>query len=286
MKRILTLGLALLMVFALSALVACTPDEDEEEVYVPEVTTEAPALDTLTPGYLTIATGQPAFSPWVENDDPESGQGFEAAVAYAVADRLGFSADQVVWVRTDFEAAIAPGPKDFDFNLQQFSITEERAEVVDFSSPYFVSPQAIVALEDGDFANAASIADLQGATIGAASGSTSLIIAQEHFGEDVAVFNDVDAAVQALRVGQVDAIINDLPSALFTKAVQLYDEGGVLVGSIYGSDEGAGFGLLLPKDSPLTDPVSEAVDALRADGTLDALAEQWLISGADGVILR
>ena len=285
MKRFLTLGLALMMVFALSALVACTPDEEDE--YIPETPqAEAPALETVTPGYLTIATGEPAFSPWVENNDPESGEGFEAAVAYAVAERLGFTADQVIWVRTGFEEAIAPGPKDFDFNLQQFSITEERREAVDFSSSYFVSPQAVLTLVDNEFANAESIADLQGATIGAAAGSTSLIIAEEHF-EEVAVFNDVAAAVQALSVGQIDAIINDLPSVLFTKAVQLYDVGGgALVGTIYGSDEGDGFGLLLAKDSPITDAVSEAVDSLRADGTLDRLAEEWLIAGADGVILR
>jgi len=288
MKRFLTLGLALVLVFALSALIACTPEAEEPEVAndEPEVTTEAPALETLTPGYLTIATGNPAFPPWVEDDDPESGRGFEAAVAYAVAERLGFAPEQVVWVRTDFEAAIAPGPKDFDFNLQQFSINDERREVVDFSSSYFVSPQAVLTLTDSEFADAGSIADLQGATIGAAAGSTSLLIAEDHF-EDVAIFNDVAAAVQALSVGQIDAIINDLPSVLFTAAVQLYDVGGgALVGTIEGSDEGEGFGLLLAKDSPLTAPVTEAVDSLRADGTLDRLAEEWLIAGAGGVILR
>ncbi|MDR1412400.1 MAG: ABC transporter substrate-binding protein [Actinomycetes bacterium] len=241
--------------------------------------------DTLTPGKLTIATGQPAYPPWVEDDKPESGAGFEAAVAYAIADKLGFAKEDVVWVRTDFEAAIAPGPKDFDFNIQQYSATEERRQAVDFSSPYYVTSQAVVTTTDSAFANAKSLADLAGAKVGAASGSSSLEIAQEKFGNDaVAVFNDVDTSVQALSVGQIDAIVVDIPTAHYVISAQI--DNGKLVGEIAGSEGGDELAVLLPKDSVLTTAVSAAVDELRADGTLSSLSEQWLVSNADAVVLQ
>jgi len=134
----------------------------------------AASSDYVTDGKLTIATGEPAYYPYVIDDAPESGEGFEAAVAYAVAEQLGFAAEDVVWVRTGFEEAIAPGPKDFDFNLQQYSISAERAESVDFSSPYYAAGQAVITVEGSAAAEATSIADLKDLLIGAASGTTSL----------------------------------------------------------------------------------------------------------------
>lgn len=230
----------------------------------------------VTEGKLTIATGEPAFEPWVVGDDPESGEGFEAAVAYAVAEKLGYSRDDVVWVRTTFDAAIAPGPKDFDLNIQQFSVTPERAEVVDFSSPYYETTQAVVAATGSAAASAKSLADLKGALIGVMSGTTSLKAAEDVIApsNDVQVFNDNADAVTALQTGQVDALVVDLPTAFYVRDAQLEGD-GVIVGQL---DAAAGdeFAFVLPKSSGLTADVSAAIDELRADGTLAELEQTWL----------
>jgi polar amino acid transport system substrate-binding protein len=234
----------------------------------------------VTEGKLTIATGEPAYYPYVIDDAPESGEGFEAAVAYAIAEQLGFAAEDVVWVRTGFEEAIAPGPKDFDFNLQQYSISAERAESVDFSSPYYAAGQAVITVEGSAAADATSIADLQDLLIGVASGTTSLTAVEEIIQPTAGaqVFNSNDEAKLALENGQVDAIVVDLPTAFYITGVEL--DGGLIVGSLPDVDGDTDeWGLLLAKDSPLTDEVTAAVDALREDGTLDALVAEWL--GAD-----
>ncbi len=240
----------------------------------------AASSDYVTDGKLTIATGEPAYYPYVIDDAPESGEGFEAAVAYAVAEQLGFAAEDVVWVRTGFEEAIAPGPKDFDFNLQQYSISAERAESVDFSSPYYAAGQAVITVEGSAAAEATSIADLKDLLIGAASGTTSLTAVEEIIQPTAGaqVFNSNDDAKLALENGQVDAIVVDVPTAFYITGVEL--DGGLIVGSLPAVDGDTDeWGLLLAKDSPLTDEVTAAVDALREDGTLDALVAEWL--GAD-----
>ena len=240
------------------------------------------SLETLEAGTFTVATGEPAFEPWVVGDAPESGEGFEAAVAYAVAEELGYAEDQVTWVRTPFEAAIQPGPKDFDVNLQQFSITDERRQAVDFSSPYYEARQALIAIEGSPAADAASLADLSGVSIGAASGTTSLLAAEEFAPDaEIQVFNNNDDLKLAITNGQVDAGVFDLPTALFVTAVEL--EGGAVVGQFPPIDgETDAFGLLLELDSPLTDCVTQAVDALRDAGTLADLEAEWLtdVAGA------
>lgn len=236
--------------------------------------------DYVTDGKLTIATGEPAYYPYVIDDAPESGEGFEAAVAYAIADELGFDAADVVWVRTDFAAAIAPGPKDFDFNIQQYSITADREKSVDFSSPYYSAGQAVITVEGSAAAGATSIADLQGLLIGAATGTTSLAAVEQIIQPTAGaqVFNSNDDAKLALENGQVDAIVVDLPTAFYITGVEL--DGGLIVGSLPDIDGATDeWGVLLAKDSPLTAKVTAAVDALRADGTLDALVAKWL--GAD-----
>lgn len=237
--------------------------------------TEA-AGDYVTEGKFTVGTGEPAYYPWVQDDAPESGQGFEAAVAYAVAEELGFAKDDVVWVRTTFDQAIAPGPKDFDVNLQQFSITPERAESVDFSSPYYETTQVVITVEDSPAASATSIADLQGLLIGAQTGTTSLDAVEQVIAPTAGaqVFNTNDDAKLALQNGQVDAIVVDLPTAFYLTGVEL--EGGTIVGQLPATTGGDEFGFVLEKDSPLTADVTAAVDALRADGTLDELAAEWL----------
>lgn len=231
---------------------------------------------TVTPGKLTIATGNPAYSPWVENDDPESGEGFEAAVAYAVATELGFAEADVVWVRTTFDEAIAPGPKDWDLNIQQFSITEERRQAVDFSSSYYTTAQAVLTYEGSPLAGATTIAELQKGTIGAMVGTTSLTAAEQQIAPatPVSIFNTNADLAQELKSKQVDAIVVDLPTALYLAAVEI--DGGKIVGQLADSTGGDQFGFVLPKGSALTAPVSAAVDALAADGTLTALEQQWL----------
>lgn len=234
----------------------------------------------VTDGKLTIGTGEPAYYPYVIDDDPTTGQGFESAVAYAIAAQLGFDDPDVVWVRTTFDEAIAPGPKDFDINLQQFSITDDRKKSVDFSSPYYQADQAVITVEGSAAADATSIADLQGLLIGAATGTTSLAAIEQVIQptQGAQVFNSNDDAKLALESGQVDAIVVDVPTAFYMTGVEL--DGGKIVGSLPKIDGVTDeWGLVLSKDSPLTASVTAAVDALRADGTLDALVAKWL--GAD-----
>ena len=131
-------------------------------------------METHTAGELTVATDKPAYPPYFEDNDPTNGKGFESAVAYAIADQLGFTPDQVTWTVEPFNSSYAPGPKDFDFDVNQISIKPQRAEQVDFSIPYYTSNQSVVALKDSDAADATSLADLQDAKIGVQIGTTSL----------------------------------------------------------------------------------------------------------------
>jgi len=227
----------------------------------------------ITPGKFTVATGEPAYEPWVLDNKPESGKGFESAVAYAVADQLGFDKTDVVWVRDTFEQAIAPGAKDFDVNLQQFSITDDRKKAVDFSSAYYETGQAVVTLKGSKAASAASIADLKDLLIGAATGTTSFAAIEKVIAptQGAQAFNTNDDAKLALQNGQVDAIVLDVPTASY------FVEDGVILGKLPAaegtSDE---LGLVLAKGSSLTAKVTAAVDALRENGTLDELANTWL----------
>lgn len=241
---------------------------------------------TVTPGKLTIATGQPAYSPWVENDKPESGEGFEAAVAYAVAGKLGFTNADVVWKRTTFDQAIAPGAKDWDFNLQQFSITDERKKAVDFSTPYYTTTQTVVTYKGSKIAAVNSVAGLKDALLGVQIGTTSQADVTKLIAPTTQpkVFNTNEDAVQALKNKQVDGLVVDLPTALYMAAVQLDD--GVIIGQLADNSGGDEFGLVLQRGSKLTAPVSAAVDALRTDGTLAALEKKWLSESIDVPVLQ
>lgn len=241
---------------------------------------------TVTPGKLTIATGQPAYSPWVENDEPESGEGFEAAVAYAVAGKLGFTNADVVWKRTTFDQAIAPGAKDWDFNLQQFSITDERKKAVDFSTPYYTTTQTVVTYKGSKIAAVNSVAGLKDALLGVQIGTTSQADVTKLIAPTTQpkVFNTNEDAVQALKNKQVDGLVVDLPTALYMAAVQLDD--GVIIGQLADNSGGDEFGLVLPRGSKLTAPVSAAVDALRTDGALAALEKKWLSESIDVPVLQ
>jgi polar amino acid transport system substrate-binding protein len=241
---------------------------------------------TVTPGKLTIATGQPAYSPWVENDKPESGEGFEAAVAYAVAGKLGFTNADVVWKRTTFDQAIAPGAKDWDFNLQQFSITDERKKAVDFSTPYYTTTQTVVTYKGSKIAAVNSVAGLKDALLGVQIGTTSQADVTKLIAPTTQpkVFNTNEDAVQALKNKQVDGLVVDLPTALYMAAAQLDD--GVIIGQLADNSGGDEFGLVLQRGSKLTAPVSAAVDALRTDGALAALEKKWLSESIDVPVLQ
>jgi len=252
----------------------------------PVPTAEPEVLQTITAGKLTIGTGLPAYEPWVVGDAPESGEGFEAAVAYAVAEQLGFAPEDVVWVRTTFDEAIQPGVKNFDFNLQQYSITDERKASVDFSSPYYETTQTVITVKGSKADGATSIADLKDLVIGAATGTTSFTAIEEIIQPTAgaSAFNSNDDAKAALAAGQIDALVVDLPTALYLTAVEI--DGGTIVGQISGAASGDQFGLVLDKDSPLTAAVTAAVDALREDGTLAALETEWLADYAGAPVLQ
>lgn len=272
-------ALALAVVF--SALIALSGCGGTEETAAGDA-----ELQTVTPGKLTIATGEPAYEPWVLNDDPAAGEGFEAAVAYAVAAELGFAKEDVAWVRTPFDTVIAPGPKDFDFNIQQFSITDDRKKAVDFSSPYYVTSPALISAEGNKGADATDLAGLEGTIIGVASGTTTLNAITDIIGEtaEIQVFNSNEDAVQALAAGNIDLLAVDLPTALYLAFVEI--ENGVVVGQLQSTAGGDEFGLLLEKDSPLTAAVTAAVDALRDNGTLAKLEAQWLTDSAGAPVLK
>lgn len=249
--------------------------------------TEDSASATITEGKLTIATGEPAYYPYVIDDAPDSGEGFEAAVAYAVAEELGYDAADVVWVRTTFEAAIQPGPKDFDFNLQQYTITEERAQNVDFSIPYYSTPQAVITVESSPAASATSIADLQGLLIGAASGTTSFESIEESIQPTAGAqaFNNNDDAKLALETGQIDALVVDLPTAFYLTGVEL--TGGKIVGQLpQSSGISDSWGFVLSKDSPLTDSINEALQSLIDSGRLQEITDTWLGSDQGAPVLQ
>ena len=270
----------------------CAPEDGAaEQTQTGDVETQEcspDALETQTPGTLTIATDQPVFEPWFLDDDPANGSGFEGAVAYAVAERLGYTEDKVTWTRVPFNAAIAPGPKDFDFDINEFSITPERAEAVDFSTGYYDVTQAVIALEGNPASGAASLADLKDVRIGAQVGTTSFTAVESGISPttEAAVFNTNDDAKQALSNGQVDAIVVDLPTAFYITAAEL--DNGLIVGQLPPAQgvEVEQFGLVLDKGSSLTSCVSAAVDGLRADGTLDELAQEWLSQTAGAPVLE
>jgi polar amino acid transport system substrate-binding protein len=234
-------------------------------------------LPLLEPGTLTIGTDSPAYEPWFVKKDPTNGQGFESAVAYAVAEELGFTPDQVTWVTVPFNSSFAPGDKTFDFDINQISITEERQQVVDFSDGYYQAAQAVVALEGDPVAEVSSIAELADYDLGAQTATTSLKAIRDVIqpANDPAVFEDTNAAKQALLNGQIDAILADLPTAFYISAAEI--PGSTIVGQFQpetGQQEE--FGMLFEKGSALVPCVNEALAALEADGTLEQIETKWL----------
>ena len=213
------------------------------------------------------------------DDDPSSGEGFESAVVYALANELGFADEDVQWVRTSFDEAISPVEKPYDFNIQQYTITAERDEIVDFSTAYYQVEKSLVAVDGSAAASATSLADLADVKFGATIGTTDLEYIENVIGaSDVAVFNDQVDVVSAMTAGQIDATVVGLPTALFMTAVQL--DNGVVAG-VFSSEDEEGLGLLFTEGSDLVSCVNDAMQSLDDAGTLDALAEQWLQGGGD-----
>ena len=273
-------------------LAACGSDDDSGDAAddtgapagteAPADTTESSGAGdcgaTIDDGVLTIATGEPAFYPWVIDDAPETGEGFEAAVALAVAAEMGYEGDAVVWTRTTFDEAIQPGAKSFDMNLQQYSITEERRENIDFSLPYYTSNQAIVALEGSAAEGATTIADLKDVKFGAQVGTTSLAFITDVIqpNQDPFVYDDNVGAKAALEANQIDAAVFDVPTAAYVSEFEI--EGSSVIGQ-FAAEAGGDldeFGIVLEKGSPLTGCVDTAITSLTESGVLDDLAAEWL----------
>jgi polar amino acid transport system substrate-binding protein len=237
-------------------------------------------LATLTPGTLTIGTDSPAYPPYFVDDDPTNGQGFESAVAYAVAEGLGFTPEEVVWEVVPFNSSYAPGEKNFDFDINQISITPERAEAVDFSDGYYTVNQAVVALNDSPVASATTLAELQAAKLGAQVGTTSLAFITDVVGPEAEpfVYNDTNDAKSALQNGQIDAIVVDLPTAYYITAVEI--ENSKIVGQFPAQEGGEQFGLLFEKGNPLVSCVNTVLADLSASGELQAIQDEWLAGAA------
>ncbi len=234
---------------------------------------------TLEEGVLTVATGNPAYFPWVIDDAPESGKGFEAAVAYAVAAEMGFEADAVRWVRTSFDEAIQPGAKNFDFNLQQYSITPEREQMVDFSKPYYSAAMAVLTTQKVVEGGAKpTLESLRGLIWGADANTTAVpmlaeVVAPEN---DPLLYGDNADVTAAMQAGQIDAALFDLPTALYLAAVVV--DGGVILGQFPAerSKSPDEFGLLMEEGNPLRECVNAALDALAENGRLAEIEVEWL----------
>ncbi len=236
-------------------------------------------LATQVKGKLTVATDKPAYPPYFEDNDPTNGKGFESAVAYAIADQLGYPKSKVVWTVEPFNASYAPGPKDFDFDVNQISVTPVRSKQVDFSAPYYTANQAVVALQDSDAAKATSLADLSDSTIGVQVGTTSFEAVNDVIdpSSDPKVFDNSNDVINALKNGQVDAVVVDVPTALYVTAVQVPDS--TVVGQ-FPAPGGDRWGALLSKGSPLTACISKAVESLRSSGKLQQITNRWMSKAA------
>ncbi len=287
--RVITLLVAALALAVTVA--ACGSDDDSTgesttasgEVSLDDCTPET--LETVSDGTLTIGTDKPAFPPYFEDNDPTNGEGFESATAYAIADQLGYAADDVEWTVVPFNASYAPGPKDFDFDVNQISITPKRAEQVDFSAPYYEADQAIVVKKGSDLEGAASLADFAEANIGVQIGTTSLdaVTAEIQPSSDPQVFDTSNDVVSALKNDQVDAVVIDVPTAFYLTAVQIPEATTVGQFPAPGGDQ---WGALLEKDSPLTACVSAAVTALQESGELPEIEKQWMSDVTKAPVLQ
>jgi len=269
-----------LLVSAAFTVAACGDDDPAPS---PQQAVDTPAgpscekadLELKTGGQLTVGTDKPAFPPYFVDDDPTNGKGFESAVAYAIAEQLGFDKSDVKWKVVPFNASFKPGPKDFDFDVNQISISEQRKRAVDFSEPYYESPQAVIAQKKSPAAGATSLAELKDTQIGVQIGTTSLdaVNATIQPSKQPKVFDDSNATVTALKQNQVEAVVTDLPTALYLTAAEI--PSATVVGQ-FSAPGGDTWGALLEKDSSLTACVSKAISDLRESGDLEQITEKWM----------
>ncbi len=256
---------------------ASASDGDNTEEMTEVLSCAPQDLALKKPGVLTVGTDSPAYPPYFEDNDPSNGKGFESAVAYAVAAELGFTADQVQWVKVPFNNSYKPGAKTFDFDINQISITAKRAKVVDFSLPYYNASQAIIALKDSPAAKVTSLAELKGLKLGAQTGTTSLTAIRDIIQPttDPLVFQSTNNAKQAMQNGQVDAVLMDLPTAFYTTAVEIPK--AKIIGQFQpATGEQEQFGLLMEKGSPLKECVDFALQTMIDSGSLAELEKQWM----------
>ena len=257
----------------------------------------AKAVTLKSPGTLTIGTDNPAYSPYFTggaghewkgqfNNDPYTGKGFEDAVAYAVAEKLGFQQPDVTWAVTHFNQSFAPGPKNFDLYLAQVSYNAKRAQAVDLSDSYYDVNQSLVALKSNAISKATTLDDLKGYKLGTQIGTTSYDYITNVIKPDSQpnVYNTTNDAIHALKAGQIDGLVVDLPTAFFMTAVQI--PGSTIVGQFPTQGGGEHFSFVLPKNSQLTPCVNKALQELRDDGTLDQLTQTWLSEKASAPVLQ
>ncbi|HWC71516.1 MAG TPA: ABC transporter substrate-binding protein [Actinomycetota bacterium] len=296
-----------LLILAVLAVVAAACAPEEETPPADDGATSEPApvdaascasdAGTVSEGVLTVGTGNPAFPPWWEGgtseenadwefNDPYLLEGFEGATVGAVAEQLGFTPDAIEFVPVPFNKSFAPGPKDFDFVLQQISYSDKRAQAVDFSESYYDVNQALVSVKGSDIEGATTLAELQSAKLGAPLGTTSFDYIEQNIQptEEPAVYNDLNGAVQGLKNGQVDGIVVDLPTAFFVTAVQIPK--GVIVGQFPTVGAQEYFALALEKGSALTECLDLALQALKDDGTLPAIQQEWLADNASAPVIE
>ncbi|HEX4036383.1 MAG TPA: ABC transporter substrate-binding protein [Solirubrobacteraceae bacterium] len=243
------------------------------------------SLSLVHKGQLTVATDAPAYPPYFENNKPANGKGFESAVAYAIAGQLGFPSSKVKWTVEPFNDSYAPGPKSFDFDINEISITSARAQAVDFSTSYFNNPQAIVVVKGSKFQHATSLAALRTARFGVQVGTTSLsaVTAEIHPTSQPQVFNSSNDVVTALREHLVDAIVVDLATGFYLTSGEIPH--GTVLGQ-FNAPGGDSWGLLLAKHSKLTPCVDQALAKLRSSGKLAAITKRWMQSGAGVPVLK
>jgi polar amino acid transport system substrate-binding protein len=287
------LVLFLIAIFALAVFVGCgsSDDSSDDNSSSGDTTTTAASdctpegMNTFKDGVLTIGTDSPAYPPYFEDDDPSNGKGFESALGYAIAGELGFNNSQVEWATVPFNAAYAPGEKKFDFDLNQVSITPAREKAVTFSAPYYTANQAVLVKKGSDLDGITSLDDLKEATIGVQIGTTSLDAVDEQIDpdNDPKIFDNSNDVVTAFKQDQVDAIVVDLPTAIYLRDAEL---SGTVVAGQFEQEGGDQWGAVMAKDSDLKGCVDQAINTLREDGTLEEITNQWMADSAKAPLLK
>ncbi|MGI9183673.1 MAG: ABC transporter substrate-binding protein [Solirubrobacteraceae bacterium] len=286
MLRCRPIALGLLAVIAALLAAGCGTAVKTRTARTNAATSCAPAsLPVHSKGVLTVATDSPAYPPYFESNKPPNGKGFESAVAYAIAAKLGFSRSQVKWTVEPFDSSYAPGPKSFDFDINEVSITPARSKVVDFSTPYYTNPQGVIVAASSRLAHASSLAALKSANVGVQIGTTSLsaVTSLIRPSSQPQVFNTSNDVVSAFKIHRVNAIVTDLATAFQLTATSLPH---TTIAGQFSAPGGDHWGVLLSKGSGLTPCVDRAISALSADGTLSALSHRWIASAASAPVLR